>query len=324
LHGIEEMAPVMAVPSVSIVLATYNASSYLQQQLDSLAGQSHLPVELIVGDDGSLDETRLIVEAFARTSPFVVHWVHPCKEPLGACQNFARLLELAHGEYLMFCDQDDIWLEDKIRITLEEMQRLEAMYTRETPCLVYTDLAVISADAQEIAPSFWRYQRFKPQQGGPLQVVVAQNVVTGCTTMVNRTAQKLVVPMPRHGPLMHDWWFTLAVSAFGGQVRGLDRPTVLYRQHSHNTVGARSWSQRILSRMLTAGRGTRDELRATQEQAAVFLEHFGSAIPSGSRMLIQAYAQLSNLGFVNRRIVLWRHRIHKMGWHRTAGLYLSV
>jgi len=324
LPDVEEMAQAVIKPSVSVILASYNGAAYLRQQLDSLAAQSQLPVELIVGDDGSQDETRSIVENFAQISPFVVRWVQPCKEPLGACQNFARLLELASCDYLMFCDQDDIWLSDKIRVTLEEMQKIEMMYDRATPCLVYTDLTVISADALKIAPSFWRYQRLKPQLGGQLRVVLAQNAVTGCTVMVNRAAVKLVAPMPRQGPLMHDWWFALAVSAFGGQVCGLDCPTVLYRQHSHNTVGARPWWQRILYRLLTIGKGARGELLATQGQAAVFLKHFGSAIPSENRAVIQAYARLSDLGCIDRRIVLWRHRIQKMGWHRTAGLYLSV
>lgn len=315
----------MPTAAISVILATYNGARYLQQQLESLAQQTLLPTELIVGDDGSQDETRSIVDDFTKTSPFPVRWIKPSKKRLGACANFARLLEYANGDYLMFCDQDDIWSPNKIGITLKEMQRLEEQYGKDLPCLVHTDLKVITESGIEISPSFWRYQKIRPQLADRLQVVLGQNLVTGCTMMLNRSAVKRVMPMPLHGPLMHDWWFALAVVAFGGQVSGLSCPVICYRQHDSNTVGAQSWWQRILRRLFAvSGRAIRDELQATQQQAAIFFELFGDTIAPRNRNIIHDYTRLTDLGFFAKRGVLLRHGIHKSGWYRTLGLYLYV
>jgi len=315
----------MPPATISVILATYNGARYLQQQLESLAQQTSLPTELLVGDDGSQDETRSVVDTFTKTCPFAVRWIQPSKERLGACANFARLLEYASGDYLMFCDQDDIWLPDKTSMVLKEMQRLEEQYGRDIPCLVHTDLKVITESGAEIASSFWRYQRIMPQLANRLQVVLVQNLVTGCTMMLNRSAVRMVVPMPFHGPLMHDWWCTLAVVAFGGQVSGLAYPRVCYRQHGGNVVGAQSWWQRILDRLfVVSGRNIRDELLATQQQAAIFFEQFGGILTPQNKNVIRDYARLSDLGFFAKRSTLLRHGIHKSGWYRTLGLYLYV
>lgn len=309
--------------TVSVILATYNGALYLRQQLESLACQTFLPTELVVGDDGSWDETCSIIERFIAVTPFAVRVLSPLAQPLGPCLNFARLMQVARGDYIFFCDQDDVWLPDKICVTLEEMQRLEAKYGLNVPCLVHTDLKVISADGSETASSYWKYQHFKPQLSNKLQVILSQNLVTGCTMMLNRAAISSIGQIPQHGPLMHDWWIALAVNAFGGYVSALNYQTVLYRQHPKNVIGACSWWQYVMRKLLPENSPT-GELRATQQQAAAFLRRFGLDIPPQNRRLIQDYAQLSECGFWARRMTLWRHGIHKSGKHRTLGLYLHV
>ncbi len=310
----------MQVPGVSIILATCNGALYLREQLASLAEQTLLPNELIVGDDVSQDDTCRILDDFAATSPFPVRMVRSAGNKLGACKNFVRLLEFVGGDYLMFCDQDDVWLPDKIHMTLSEMQRLEGAYGNDRPCLVYTDLKVVAKDGTEIAPSFWRYQQMKPPVNH-LQVLLAQNIVTGCTMMVNRAALKLVMPMPEQGPLMHDWWFALTVAAFGGHMSGLHSSTVLYRQHHHNDVGARAWWKLMLDRLGTNGEMIRRELGATQKQAAALLQRYDVDISTANRRVIQDYAQLSAYSPFFRKFVLARHGIHKQAWYRTVSLY---
>jgi glycosyltransferase involved in cell wall biosynthesis len=99
--------------NVSIAMATYNGERFLQEQLDSLAAQTLLPLELVVGDDGSTDGTLEILERFARRAPFPVH-IQKNAPTLGYGENFLSTASRCSGEWIAFCDQDDVWLPHKL------------------------------------------------------------------------------------------------------------------------------------------------------------------------------------------------------------------
>jgi glycosyltransferase involved in cell wall biosynthesis len=99
--------------TISIAMTTFNGATYLEEQLDSLLGQQHLPAELVVGDDGSEDETLSILERFARKAPFPI-LVHRNPSRLGFRANFIHTAERCRGELITFCDQDDIWRADNL------------------------------------------------------------------------------------------------------------------------------------------------------------------------------------------------------------------
>ncbi len=98
---------------ISIAMATYNGERFLREQLDSLAGQTLLPLELVVGDDGSSDGTIPILDEFAKTAPFPVR-VHHNPQRLGYGENFLQSAARCSGDWIAFCDQDDLWLPDKL------------------------------------------------------------------------------------------------------------------------------------------------------------------------------------------------------------------
>jgi len=101
------------ISTVSVALATYNGDAFLQEQLDSLASQVLLPMELVVSDDGSNDQTIDIVSNFSKTSPFPVKLVQN-RERLGYGLNFLNAASICKGTHVAFCDQDDVWLPHKI------------------------------------------------------------------------------------------------------------------------------------------------------------------------------------------------------------------
>lgn len=314
----------MPAETISVILATFNGASHLQKQLISLVEQSLLPTELLIGDDGSVDETYSIIEAFAATSPFTVRLLPASSRPLGTCMNFARLMQAAQGEYVLFCDQDDLWLPDKIECSLLALREMEKEYGRNLPCLVHTDLSVIDATDKKIAPSFWRYQYLDPRLSLSLNTALVQNVVTGCTVIMNRALVDAVLPLPLTGPLMHDWWLVVVALALGGRVGYLSRPTVQYRQHGANAVGAKRWSlSGVLTKMLDVGQ-IKQQLVATQMQAATLLQRHNGQLSASNRELAEIYATLSSLGPFAKRMNMWRCGIHKSGWQRTLGLYLYV
>jgi glycosyltransferase involved in cell wall biosynthesis len=106
---------------ISVAMATYNGARFIREQLDSLVSQTVLPMELIITDDGSTDETLSIIEDFARQCPFPLE-IHRNDERLGYAANFMRCANLCRGDLIAFCDQDDIWLPSKLELCSIAMQ----------------------------------------------------------------------------------------------------------------------------------------------------------------------------------------------------------
>ena len=100
---------------ISVALATYNGERFIREQLESLSAQTRLPDELVVNDDCSTDRTIAIIEQFARTAPFPVR-ISQNERNLGFSDNFLRTASMCRGDWIAFCDQDDIWLPEKISV----------------------------------------------------------------------------------------------------------------------------------------------------------------------------------------------------------------
>lgn len=225
----------MAQPVISICMATYNGEQFLRQQLDSIIAQSNQDWQLLVRDDCSNDETVRIVEEYAGRLPGKIKLIKDNGNRLEASLNFGKLLEYADSEYIMFSDQDDVWLPNKIEMTLNAMKAAERIYP-DKPILVHTDLRVMDSRLNTIADSMWCYQKLFPETGDNLNKIMAMNVVTGCTVMINKKARTVSMPVP-HEAIMYDWWIALNVCRHG-KVVYLSIPSVLYRQHSRNQIGA--------------------------------------------------------------------------------------
>ena len=223
---------------VDILLATYNGAAFLGAQLDSIVAQTHKNWRLVIRDDGSTDKTPEIIEAFRARHPDKVVVFDDEAGNLGLVQNFSRLMEHAGAGYVAFCDQDDVWMPEKLELSLQKMRDMEAEHGADKPLLVFTDLTVVDQDLRVIHPSFWRHQSLQPERCNALNRLLLQNVVTGCTALMNRTLTQKAVPIPEKTHV-HDWWIALVAAAFGS-AGYVAEPTVLYRQHQKNIVGAKS------------------------------------------------------------------------------------
>jgi glycosyltransferase involved in cell wall biosynthesis len=222
-------------PDIKILLATYNGQEYLAEQIDSILAQSNQNWQLLIRDDGSKDDTVRILEDYAKRLPDKIRLIANNGRRLGANLNFGKLLEHADTEYVMFSDQDDVWLPNKIELTLNAMKAAEQIYP-DKPILIHTDLQVADSGLKTIADSLWVYQKLFPEAGNNLHRIMAQNVVTGCTVMINKKAMAVSLPVPPEA-IMYDWWLALNVCRHG-KIIYVSIPSVLYRQHSGNQVGA--------------------------------------------------------------------------------------
>ena len=116
---------------IAVLLATYNGGKYIWEQLESLFQQSCKQFHLYVRDDGSSDDTMKIVEQFHEMFPDRVTILKDSQKHRGAAKSFMYLLENVDSEYYMFCDQDDIWLPEKIEKTFARMKEIEAESVRK-------------------------------------------------------------------------------------------------------------------------------------------------------------------------------------------------
>lgn len=224
---------------VEILLAVYNGQAYLPELLESLKQQTYPNWTLTVRDDGSTDQSRLIISDFADRNPGKVKTIDDERNNLGPNLNFAVLLEQSSAPYVMCCDQDDVWLPEKMEQTLEKMKTAEAFYPPETPILVHTDLTIVDENLNPVAQSMWRYQKLLPAIANDPYRLLAQNVVTGCTAMLNRPAVEAGTPVSPDA-IMFDWWIALQTSR-RGKIIAIDKPTILYRQHGKNAIGAKRY-----------------------------------------------------------------------------------
>lgn len=228
-----------------VVLATFNGEDFLNQQLASILQQSVLPVRLLVADDGSSDRTLELLKAWELCSPVPITFLPVAQQQFGCCANFERLLLASSASYVMLADQDDIWDLNKAERLQASMAALEQRWGNERPLLVHTDLRLIDRFGRPLADSYSLQQGLMPGRRGWLALAM-QNVVTGCACMLNRACIQRALPFPPEA-ILHDWWLAL-VAARLGEVAYLPAPSLSYRQHGRNIVGAAGWRCQMLKR----------------------------------------------------------------------------
>lgn len=308
---------------VDVVLATYNGGRFLSEQLRSLAAQTYRHWRLLARDDGSADETVAILLGFARENDDRVRILETHGERLGAIANFGELLAASTAPYVALCDQDDVWLPEKLELLLGRMRWLEEKHGAAKSIVVHSDARVVDAGLRELAPSLWRYQGLDPFNA-PLETLMLANVATGCTLVANRAALKRALPIPREAA-MHDWWLALVARAFG-VLDAFPHPTVFYRQHASNEAGAHEFRPlRMLVRAVAKRPGRmRATLAQSTCQAAAFEARFGGELQPAARRTLTQYGALRGMGPLARRAFLLRHRVMYPDLARNALLFAVV
>jgi len=219
-------------------MATFNGEKYLVEQIESILNQTYKNWELIIHDDNSSDKTLDILMDYNRKYPEKVRILNDTFKAGGAKENFSYLLENITDDfdYLMFADQDDVWLENKIEVTLRKMKEVEKLNPQK-PILIHTDLKIVDESLNIISDSMIHYQKLDINNGNSLLKISLENVVTGCTMMINRYLKKLIYNIPKEA-IMHDWWLAIITLKYGGKISFINQSLILYRQHQSNTVGS--------------------------------------------------------------------------------------
>lgn len=294
---------------VDILLATYNGGKFLREQLYSLFSQDFSDFRIIARDDGSDDGTADILEEFRSQFSDRMKIVRSETEKHSAKDNFAELMKHSDAEYVMLCDQDDFWDSNKISVTLDEMKK----HPSDIPVLVHTDLAVSDENLNVIAPSMNGMMGFDAENI-TLEKLLVYNCVTGCTLMMNKALCDIAKNMPDEA-VIHDWWIALCAMTFG-KIVYIDRPTMLYRQHGGNVVGAR---RKTLKSAFSEGEKLHRSLADGYRQAEALIRNFRGEIPADKLKIIRGYAIFPKLNKFERAVALTRFGYTKSSAIKTIG-----
>jgi len=235
--------------SISIAMCTYNGAAYVREQLGSFARQTRLPMELVVCDDQSTDNTVDIVRAFAESAPFPVKVVVN-EVNLGVARNFGKAVGMCTGDLIALSDQDDIWRGDKLAVVAAAFADSPAL------SLVFTDADLVD---QDLTPMGKRLSdtghidadlRRQLEEDAAFALLLRRNVATGATVALRRSVTDLVLPIPDKLLTYHDAWI-VSLAAATGKIKFLPEPLIQYRQHA----GQHTWdfvyvhgAKRVLNR----------------------------------------------------------------------------
>ncbi|MBR1592538.1 MAG: glycosyltransferase family 2 protein [Ruminococcus sp.] len=225
---------------IAILTATYNGGKYIRELLDSIAAQTYSDYNIYIHDDGSDDGTPGIIREYRHSHPDMKITVLKYPPTGSACRNFMSMLKYAKEPYIMFCDQDDIWKNDKIETVYNEMRRIEGDKS-EKPCLVFSDLYVVNSELEIISDSFMRYSGRNPHRTD-YRSLLMKNSAPGCTMIINRSlAERMLLCRDFSKIGMHDIW-AMTIASLTGEISYIDKPLIYYRQHTGNVVGAKKSS----------------------------------------------------------------------------------
>ncbi len=306
---------------MTLLLSTYNGASFLKEQLDSLCSQTYNEIKIIARDDGSHDSSVDILKSYD------IELIRS-NENVGAKESFSLLLEYAlehtKSDYFMFCDQDDVWNEEKVEKTYEKMLALENNYIG-SPVLIYTDLEIVNENLGTISPSFFEYESLSPEYKS-LNRLLLQNTITGCTMMLNRKLAELVSPIPKDA-IMHDWWIALVASKFG-KMGYIHESLIKYRQHDKNSIGAKEVScASIFMKFYKLFFKNEHYLKheyASLVQAKEFLELFREKLDEETIKMLQEFISLESKSFWEKRKILLKYKLLKQGLLRNFGLLWKI
>ena len=219
-------------------MCTYNGAEFLPAQWESILAQSRKPDEIVVCDDGSTDQTRGLLEKFAKESSIPVT-LRFNEKNLGSVKNFEQAIRLCTGEVIALSDQDDVWRSDKLS-SIEEVFK-----NHPNAGLVFSDAEIVDENLEPLGRRMWTEVSFEPYKqkliarGRALEVLITGWTVTGATMAFRSQFKDLALPIPENIAMIHDGWIALTIAAIA-EVVAIDEPLIKYRQHQKQQIGAPS------------------------------------------------------------------------------------
>jgi rhamnosyltransferase len=203
-------------------MATYNGGLFLKEQIQSLLNQSYKNWNLIIHDDGSNDDTVSIIKEF-QAQDNRIKSIDDDVQFRNASKNFLHLLKFSSAPLIIFCDQDDYWLPEKLATLVGSIPSLEVPFAAYCNAFIWKGNKVSNVKA------------IKFQRSNLQDTLFLNSGVQGSSLMFNRILLEKILPLPEY-VFMHDHLITLAVVTFG-ELKYINQSLMYYRQHDENVTG---------------------------------------------------------------------------------------
>lgn len=307
---------------IAILLATYNGEKYLREQMESLLTQKKVTTKIYIHDDFSTDGTKKIIEQVSSQFPNRVIMINS-SHSLGVVKSYQFLLDNVDADFYLFSDQDDVWDENKVSEEIFLLKQFEGI-----PSLVYSDLEIVDSKLNVLSQSMFRSMNVINTD--KTAMLLTQNVITGNTVAFNKALRNLIVNHFRMDDgliLMHDGWLGL-VSSIYGKIFFLSRPTVKYRQHESNVVGARKnkidkllhiehLKQAVINTILQ-GRALNKKMSLFTDSTLSFSQR------QKAEQLVSSYAMLPKCSTFDKLNIMRKYSFRKQGLLRNVLFVLIV
>ncbi|MBA1288765.1 glycosyltransferase family 2 protein [Pseudomonas japonica] len=281
-------------------MCTYNGAAFIAEQLQSIIDQSYTNWFLIVSDDGSTDATlRVLSEYSGRLGDRLSIRKGPGR---GFAENFISLVSDpdVDADYFAFADQDDVWHANKLSHSLETLQRQSV---DDRPTIHCGRCRLISAQGEYIglSPLFSR----KPSFSNAL----VQSLAGANTMLLNAQARQLLMRLPPDALVIaHDWLAYLLVTAYGGVVIYDAQPTLDYRQHSNNVIGANT---NVLARAKRLGLLLKGRFRKWSQANLRILEALSPPLSPEDTKALQWFKQSHGAKGFRALLALYRSGVYR-------------
>lgn len=221
---------------VSIAMATYNGEEFLREQLESIYNQTYKNLEIIVTDDCSKDGTAEILEEYKQKYG-LKYYIN--EQNSGFVKNFEKVISLCSADYIALCDQDDIWLPNKIEILMKEINNYS---------MICSDLTLIDSDGNVVLPSFRDNNNYSHKKMDNNKLLLSfKCFALGCCTLFKKELLNNSLPFPDY-VVSHDWWLALHAYRLNG-IKYLDDNLVLYRMHN-NSISMNNINPPMLNKII--------------------------------------------------------------------------
>lgn len=255
--------------SVIVLLSTFNGEKYLDEQLKSIIDQKDIKVDILVRDDGSTDQTRTILDKWQDKG--LLRWYSG--KNIGFAMSFMDLIQNSKDyPYYAFCDQDDIWLPDKLKRAFDILEAIEHPIKLYCSNAYYYKNGEIMGVIHKSVPYYDKH------------TCLLRNIAPGCSMVFSKSLRDIIAKVSAPHITAHDFWI-FQVACLLGKVHYDFKPGLLYRQHENNQIGSKKtfievWQRRI--RNLTSKRKRHER----EEYAGELIKYYDNMMNDDVRNIV--------------------------------------
>lgn len=261
---------------IDILMATYNGEKYLVEQLDSIINQTYRNWNLLIRDDNSTDKTLEIIQDYQKKDNRI-KLLKDNKGNLGIVKNFEELLKNSESEFIMFSDQDDIWIENKLDAYLKTAEKIKTK-----GFLLHSDAVLFNKNKSDA--SIRTFISKKAEKKG-LENTFFNYFVQGATILISKEIKNFILPFPKEAYL-HDRYIHLISELFFERIF-VNKALIYYRQHGDNQIGAKNTIRELLSKRYFDERD--------RQLIKIIYNKYGSLLTDDKKKLIEEYFKITDI-----------------------------